>query len=970
MRRPLTVLIAFVLTIAFASAGEGDALRSSVVPHTVVVKLRSGSPTARTWFEHGRQGAIESLSGIVGTHRSSGFVQDATLLSIERVREARYNALTMRPPVQPLPDLVSSIVIIEYDADIDPYVMASKLSAHTDLVYAEPLYVRELVGIPNDPLFAQQYHVGLVQAPRAWDLLPTGTAPIVVGIIDTGIDSTHDDLRANIWRNAGEMGTDIFGKDKRSNGEDDDRNGYVDDWQGWDFAGKDGTRQDNDPTPGHLHGSHVGGIVGAVADNAIGVAGVGRGVQIMSVKVGRDEASSTSVTRTSDAILYAAANGARVVNCSFGSASASFADADIVNQAEALGALVVGAAGNDGVDRDFYPAAHPNALSVASTDDEDYRSFFSNISSSVDVSAPGSFILSTVPGNTYSVQSGTSMAAPVVSAIAAMALAVDPSLTPAQLRSVIKANTVNIDAINQSFIGKIGTGRVDALRTLSRSRSKYVELSNVVIRDGDGDSIFVSGDRLTISIETVNRLDALVDGRLLVSPAPSTFKPILDVSSADLGAMTSGMTKQASNDIIVTLPTNAPFNGTLSLLVHIVDGADTVGRELITALINPSFRTIRANDLTLTVNSEGNIGYNDYPTNIQGKGVRLKDSRSYLFEGAFLVGTSPLNLPNVARAADPSYRDNSMRIKEVISVHTDSIPDGLRTVTVFTDDNDRNKLGLRIRKSVHQPQADSLRSSFLLWYDITNPSDTVISGMHAAMFWDWDIGEAGASDGCAWDHQRGFGFVQNTRDRTLPTAAVAMLSPMNIDFYAIDNSGSLNSPSIFDHFLRAEKWLTMSSGIARTNSLVTDVSMMIGGGPFSLAPKETRQIVFAVALDPSFDVAARQIGSLRSRAMQMGLDAIDYDPVPLSDALVGLEGGDIQSPGPTTVSFRLQNRSNVRMELFTITGQSIGILVDVSSVPAGAHELPVTIPHTATGVYVLTMTSLSGTSMKTLQIIP
>jgi len=931
------------------------------------VKLRPGSAAAQDWILSGRQGAIHSLDVVVGTHTTEGYIQDATLRSLAAADMRRTTSIAPPPASKTFLDLIA---VVHYDANIDPVVASRKLAGHADLVYAEPLYIKELAGVPNDPLFASQYHLSLIKAPQAWDLLPTTNNAVVIGIVDTGIDTTHDDLHDNVWHNPGETGKDAFGKDKRTNGEDDDFNGFIDDWFGWDFAGQNGTRQDNSPLPGHLHGSHVGGIAGAVVDNEIGVAGVARGVKLMSLKVGFDDPNSRSVTRTSDAILYAAANGAHVINCSFGSSSPSFADVDVITRVEELGVVIVAAAGNDGLERDFYPAGHPTVVSVASTDDEDYRSFFSNFSSSVDVSAPGAAILSTEPGNTYGVEQGTSMASPVVAAVAAMTLLRDPSLQPPQVRSLLRANTDNIDDVNPAFIGKIGTGRVNALKTVGQANRRYTELTSIVITDADGDSVFVNGDKLYITIQATNHLDPLVNGRVTIRPAPSTFEPILDVSGVDLGAMSTGETKQGKNAFEIILPNDAPFNAQLSLLAEVEENDTLISRTLITSIINPSYRTIAENDLRLTVNSYGNIGFNDYPDNQQGVGVRYKDSRSYLFEGAFLVGTSPLNLPNVARSADPSYRDNSFRVEEVISIHYDSVTSGLRTVSRFSDANDANRIGLDIRETVYQPTDDSVRGSIIIVYDITNPSDTVISGMHAAMFWDWDIGAQGDADGCAWDHARGIGFIQNTKDASLPTVGVTLLSPMNVDFFAVDNNGSANSPRIFDNFLRAEKWSMMSNGVARTNSSITDVSMMLGGGPFALQPGETRQVSFALAMDIGFDAVADQLASARLLAMDLGLDAVPYDPAPLSDELASLSGGTVQTPGMATARFRLQNPSPVTIELFTLQGQLVEVLFNEFNLSAGSHEREVRIPNVATGVYVMTMRSLGGTSSLTLQIIP
>ena len=142
--------------------------------------------------------------------------------------------------------------------------------------------------------------------------------------------------------------------------------------------------------------------------------------------------------------------------------------------------------------------------------------------------------------------------------------------------------------------------------------------------------------------------------------------------------------------------------------------------------------------------------------------------------------------------------------------------------------------------------------------------------------------------------------------------------------------------------------MLMTSGIARKNSSITDVSMMFGGGAFSLMPGETRQIAFALAMDPDFDVVAQQLASARLLAMEMGLDAVPYDPQPLSDEIAAIEGGTIVVPGPTTVTFKLQNPSPVTMELYSVDGRAFGVVYEELNVPAGTHELEIVIPNAST----------------------
>ena len=266
---------------------------------------------------------------------------------------------------------------------------------------------------------------------------------VVVAVLDTGIDYFHPDLAANVWVNP---------KETPGNGADDDNNGYVDDVHGYDFVSDDG-----DPLDDHGHGSHVSGTIGAVGNNRIGIAGVCWQVSLMAVKV-FDETGNGDIDTAIKGIQYAVANGARIINASWGSNDKSRALQDAIDEARQAGVVFVAAAGNDNSDTLFYPAAYDHVIAVAATDSQDRRARFSNFGSFVDVAAPGENIYSTLPNNSYGFYSGTSMAAPHVTGVAALILSRHPEFSPAQVENIIRNA---IDPINPDKY--IGTGRINAL---------------------------------------------------------------------------------------------------------------------------------------------------------------------------------------------------------------------------------------------------------------------------------------------------------------------------------------------------------------------------------------------------------------------------------------------------------------------------------------------------------------------------
>lgn len=270
----------------------------------------------------------------------------------------------------------------------------SELASDPAVAYAEPNYVYRASGLPNDPLFPRLW--GLHQdsdvdmdAPQAWDIT-TGSPSVTVAVVDTGVAIDHPDLAPNVWRNPGESGGG-----KESNGIDDDRNGYVDDFQGWDWVG-----DDSRPSDLHGHGTHVAATIGAVGDNATGITGVAMNARIMALRALNSDGAGTTAELAS-AFTYAAHNGAKVVNVSLGGDGYSLSVLNAI--AAAPDTLFVVAAGNAGANNDLgssYPCNYPapNIVCVAAMDSTDQLAGFSNYgATTVDLAAPGVGILSLQP---------------------------------------------------------------------------------------------------------------------------------------------------------------------------------------------------------------------------------------------------------------------------------------------------------------------------------------------------------------------------------------------------------------------------------------------------------------------------------------------------------------------------------------------------------------------------------------------
>lgn len=374
--------------------------------------------------------------------------------------------------------------------------------------------------VPNDPKYSSQYHLPLINAPEGWDVL-TGSTNVVIAVIDSGCDLDHPDLASKIWVNSDEI---------PGNKRDDDGNGYVDDVSGWDFNGNnndpdptpDGTDHDSNGRPDEevSHGTLVAGIAAASSNDGWGCAGVSWGARIMPLQVFPSD-GPTTVSTVIEAINYAVANGANIINLSMGGTySAAFTTP--LTAAYSAGVVIVVAGGNE--DREFTdsdstwesPVCNDGAdvfsqnhiIGVAATNRYDVKASYSNFDSSsahfIDLAAPGDAIYGPTAyfpafpafSAYWGTNSGTSFSAPVVSGAAALVLSQHPTYTPAQVLATLRNSCDNVDGLNPGFAGKLGGGRVNVARALGviLPPAKAQNLAGADTTGDDGGSITLTWD--------------------------------------------------------------------------------------------------------------------------------------------------------------------------------------------------------------------------------------------------------------------------------------------------------------------------------------------------------------------------------------------------------------------------------------------------------------------------------------------
>ncbi|TET55213.1 MAG: peptidase S8, partial [Actinobacteria bacterium] len=367
-----------------------------------------------------------------------------------------------------------------------------ELEANNAVEYAEPNYkvsaLAASLRTPNDPLFNSQYGLRKISAPAGWDKETGSSNAVKIAILDTGVDLGHPDLAGKIV-------------------------------SGYDFINNDSSPQDDNG-----HGTHVAGIAAAITNNAVGVSGTSWGANIMPVKV-LNRKGSGSYQSVSNGIIFAVDTGARVINLSLGGYTFSRTLQNATDYAYSRGAVVAAAAGNAGNRSVLYPAGNRNVLGVAATDSNDRRASFSNYNGTVDVSAPGVSVLSTYIGLRYAYGSGTSMATPFTSGLAALIFSQNPGWSAGQVNSSIMLQSDDLGAAGRDDF--YGYGRIN----VNASLNKRPSISRFSLRNNS----FLRG-RKVLSVSATDgtgiiNVAFLFDGRTFANDSSPPYTAVINTRS-------------------------------------------------------------------------------------------------------------------------------------------------------------------------------------------------------------------------------------------------------------------------------------------------------------------------------------------------------------------------------------------------------------------------------------------------------
>lgn len=744
----------------------------------------------------------------------------------------------------------------------------------------EPDYAATMNYSPSDPAKSNQYYLENIKAYQAWDITK-GSHEIIIGIVDSGGDLDHPDIATQLHLNYGDPIDNI----------DNDNDGYIDNFRGWDFMGSDTLNLnlptflgDNDPSNqnGELgsHGTAVAGCAAAATDNSVGISGVGFNSKLLFTKQAADNqgTSNGTIYKGYSGILYAATHGAKIINCSWGGFVFSQIQQDLIDYvSEDLDCLIVAAAGNNNTGVPFYPASYNHVLSVAASGPNDIRASFSNFGKTIDLIAPGKNIYTTFFNNSYAIVDGTSFAAPITSGAAALVWSANPSFSATQVGEKLRVTAdESIYTVNaSSFEKKLGKGRLDVFRALTKELPA-IRAANPKLLNANG-TVAKSGEEAFLFLDFKNYLSPLSAG--LTITLTSTLASYATVSKSTItpgSIATGGTINNKLSPFKLKLNGSIAQNTILDFILTYSDGEYT-DYQYISFVVNPSFLDVDDNQIVTTLASNGRIGFEDASSQTNGEGFVFNDN-SLLFEMGLILGSSqnPSKLFDNVRSTNSAYNQEflvTQKIKEIVPGERSSS----EIFGEFTDNGTLKTISVKYRSLVWKEYP---RDKFvILEYIVKNISGQTLNNFHFGIFADWDITDGGGKDVARWDPANLLGYVRPAQADDKPHAGIALIKGIAPQYYAIDNNQSTpGAPfGLYDGFTDDEKTTAFSSGIGRTSAGEStgsgaDVSHLIGAGPYNLAVNEEVTIVFALLAAPNLSelqFAAKQADTTYNLMLNM-----------------------------------------------------------------------------------------------------
>jgi len=893
---------------------------------------------------------------------------------------------------------LSKIHEVIFSGNINPAQLAAKISKMPGVAYAEPKYIHHLFYTPNDPIKGK--FIATHDFTDAWDITK-GSSNVVIAIVDAGVNYLHPDLDDKLWVNQGEVplalrpqvdangdghitSTEIKhwlkqnGSDYNGDGEialddaldpnssfmdgaDNDNNGFNDDLFGWDFWDSGSILSpvaDNNPIlDGSDHGTHVAGIAAAETDNDTSVAGTGFNSIYMAVKAGGTRQDRESIGYGFSGILYAAEQGADIINCSWGGSSYSQAEQDVINAATDMGSLVVAAAGNDGTDQLSYPGGYDNVVSVGSISQDQTVASYSNYGYNLDVLATGTNILSTSYGDTVVSKSGTSMATPVVSGLAALIKAVHSNWSPGHIGMQIRNTADYISDQNSNLnANKLGHGSINAFHAVDTNNLPGLKVISYQFVNSD-DQKLALGEPGFVKIKIAN-LGSTTSNLSLQLQSLNNNGVQLNNNSQQVGSVANGDTVEVSFGLTIT--TDFDLSKVPTFRLDFKDNSLNYDDFNIIQYNSILYDVLAANNVKTSLAPDGTIGFTDPNNGLGGVGFipRKPNGSGGYQEGDNLLFEGGLIMEYNGSVYDATRTNNGEESRDFVPEQVFAIrkpgdvsdADGSATFKTLSDTSQKVEINLNTY-TFDNPQ---LSNVVFLKYTIQNQSNfKILKNMYVGLFNDWDIGNAIQND-VSYSASDSVLYVSEPNSNS-PVVAVAQLGPIS-SVLAIDNNLTSNQDSVTfginddNGFTDEEKSNALRAGKAHTSVTNADVSAVNASGPYTLNPGAQITVGFVYAFGDDLGQLRTQIAAARSRDLFKVTPAgrVESTQAPQQTELVHNYPNPFNSS--TEIRFDLQKPSHVTLTIYNVLGRKVRTLID-KDMDAKSYFIKFKAESLSSGVY-------------------
>lgn len=893
---------------------EGDYL-----PNTVIFKVK---PQYR---QNCKVNSIDNILRIQDLLNAVGAQNFAKIYPNHREPEKKFNEVGM-----PLVD-ISLIYSFKYTSNQSLEKVINQFLALGYFEFVEPWYVPKIQLVPNDPNYSNsgQYFckgnvAGSIDCQNAWNT-QTGSASVIIGIVDTGTEPTHPDLAPT----------------------------YA--------GGIDLGMNDADPTwEGKNHGCAVSGDACAATNNGIGVASpAGIGCKFKGVKI--SDATGALIAAYTG-ITWAADNGCNIINCSWGGPGGGTYGQTIVDYAAInMNRLVLAAAGNDGKDQDLWPSAYNNVYRVAGTTNTDAKAGFTDYGFTVDFGSPGNIIYSTIDKNNgtgYGAMTGTSMSCPVAAGAAAIVQSQFNYPNALQIGERLK-QTCDPYASSASALfnaGKLGKGRIDLAKAVAATGAKSVVMNPITVTDGN-DNVFLPGETLTLTGSFINYLDPTSSSAaavLSVNAGPGT---VVNANS-NVGVMATLATQPAATPFTATVSAGAGINAIITFKVTITDGAFS-GTQYFDVTVNPDYINIVNNDVNTTITSKGRIGYNLDATK-EGLGFMYMvptPTVQMLYEMSLMIGTSATSVSDMFREAGTGNTDFA------------SVQRAYKAAPAVTSDFDVHgkfndaanttpaPIPVDVRHSAYAWSTAPFRRFVIVKYVIKNTGGSALSNVAVGVIADYDIVNAAQNKG-GTDAVNAMGWAQDVSTANGTFAAIKLLgaktssgTPIgSFNNYIIDLvAGGNGGVDAGADFLVAEKYQTMTTSRPADGYPGTGGDVMVNVSSMGLSIPAGDSITVAFALIGGDDLADIQLSACQAQ------NKYDGTTNPCLTGINSVETPDFwlysypnPSAGMFNIDYNLIGYENATISLINTLGETVmtfgnlvqgegRLMVDASGLPAGPY---------------------------------